>query len=104
MARKVKRFNAKARMVAKEAARRRDAKDIASGRVTEHALREQNALRCDVEVELPTLVLDADSQRRLAQLDAAIARGIADADAGRVHDIDDVRREMRERFRSKDPT
>ena len=27
---------------------------------------------------------------RLAALDAAIGRGIADADAGRVHDIDDV--------------
>ncbi len=27
---------------------------------------------------------------RLAALDAAIGRGIADADAGRVHDLDDV--------------
>lgn len=27
---------------------------------------------------------------RLAALDAAIARGIADADAGRLHDLDDV--------------
>ena len=27
---------------------------------------------------------------RMAALDAAIGRGIADADAGRVHDLDDV--------------
>jgi antitoxin ParD1/3/4 len=37
-------------------------------------------------------------ERRLAALDAAIARGIADADAGRVKDIDQVRTEMEERF------
>jgi antitoxin ParD1/3/4 len=37
-------------------------------------------------------------ERRLAALDAAIARGIADADAGRVKDIDQVRKEMEERF------
>lgn len=35
-----------------------------------------------------------ERERRLASLDAAIARGIADADAGRVHDSDQVRREL----------
>ncbi|MDC7681966.1 type II toxin-antitoxin system ParD family antitoxin [Asticcacaulis sp. BYS171W] len=32
-----------------------------------------------------------EREKRLAALDAAIARGIADADAGRVHDAEDVR-------------
>lgn len=31
-----------------------------------------------------------EREMRLAALDAAIKRGVADADAGRVHDIDDV--------------
>ena len=31
-----------------------------------------------------------ERETRLAALDAAIARGIADADAGRVHDLKDV--------------
>jgi len=31
-----------------------------------------------------------EREARLAALDAAIARGIADADAGRLHDLDDV--------------
>ena len=31
-----------------------------------------------------------EREARLAALDAAIARGIADADAGRVHDLDAV--------------
>ncbi|MCP1470995.1 antitoxin ParD1/3/4 [Sphingobium sp. OAS761] len=31
-----------------------------------------------------------ERETRLAALDASIARGIADADAGRVHDLDDV--------------
>lgn len=31
-----------------------------------------------------------ERESRLAALDAAIARGIADADAGRLHDLDDV--------------
>ena len=30
-------------------------------------------------------------KRKLAELDAALARGIADADAGRVHSIEEVR-------------
>ena len=39
-----------------------------------------------------------EQERRLQTLDAAIARGIADADAGRVHSIDDVRAEMQKYF------
>jgi len=31
-----------------------------------------------------------ERETRLAALDASIARGLADADAGRVHDIDEV--------------
>jgi antitoxin ParD1/3/4 len=42
-------------------------------------------------------------ERRLAALDGAIARGIADADAGRIKDIDQVRKEMEERFGSHAP-
>ena len=45
-----------------------------------------------------------DRQRRLGALDAAIARGIADAEAGRVQDLDEVRKEMHERFGSKNST
>ncbi|NJN37997.1 MAG: type II toxin-antitoxin system ParD family antitoxin [Acaryochloridaceae cyanobacterium CSU_3_4] len=36
--------------------------------------------------------------RHLEKLDAAIAQGVADAEAGRVQDIDDVRAELRGRF------
>ncbi len=39
---------------------------------------------------------------RLAALDSAIARGIADAEAGRVHDIDEVRTELRQRLAERD--
>lgn len=35
---------------------------------------------------------------RWATLDAAIARAIADADAGRLHSLDEVREQMRLRF------
>ena len=42
-----------------------------------------------------------ERQRRLAALDASIARGLADADADRIQDIDEVRRELRERFAAK---
>ena len=38
-----------------------------------------------------------ERDRRLEQLDAAIARGLADAEAGRVQDIDTVRAELRRR-------
>jgi len=42
-----------------------------------------------------------ERDRRLAALDSAIARGVADAEAGRVHGIDEVRAELRARFSSK---
>lgn len=45
-----------------------------------------------------------ERDRRLAALDTAIAHGLADAEAGRVQGIDEVRAEMRERFASKGST
>lgn len=39
-----------------------------------------------------------DRDRRLERLDTAIAQGVADAEAGQVQDIDDVRAELRGRF------
>jgi antitoxin ParD1/3/4 len=44
---------------------------------------------------------DEERARRLAQLDASIARGIADADAGRVHPADRVFGELRQRIQQK---
>jgi antitoxin ParD1/3/4 len=44
---------------------------------------------------------DEEKARRLAQLDASIARGIADADAGRVHPADQVFSELRQRIQQK---
>lgn len=43
-------------------------------------------------------------ERRLAALDGAIARGIADADAGRVQTVEEVRGELRTEFGSKEHT
>jgi antitoxin ParD1/3/4 len=42
------------------------------------------------EVLRDALRLMEEREKRLAALDAGIERGIADADAGRVHDLDDV--------------
>ena len=42
-----------------------------------------------------------DRDRRLAALDSAIARGVADAEAGRAHGIEEVRGELRARFATK---
>ena len=39
-----------------------------------------------------------EREARLAALDASIARGIADADAGRVYDVDDVADELTARY------
>lgn len=39
-----------------------------------------------------------EREQRLAALDAAIARGLADAEAGRVQDTGAVREELRRRF------
>lgn len=43
----------------------------------------RDLIRCDQDIT-------ADRERRLSALDASIARGLADADAGRVHDLDEV--------------
>jgi antitoxin ParD1/3/4 len=42
-----------------------------------------------------------ERDRRLAALDGAIARGIADAEAGRVQDVDEVQTDLRERLARK---
>jgi antitoxin ParD1/3/4 len=42
------------------------------------------------EVLRDALRMMEDRERKLAALDAAIARGLADGAAGRVHDLDDV--------------
>ncbi|MDR3462564.1 MAG: type II toxin-antitoxin system ParD family antitoxin [Beijerinckiaceae bacterium] len=39
-----------------------------------------------------------ERERKLGELDAAIQEGIADADAGRVHSVDEVRALIRTRF------
>lgn len=41
-----------------------------------------------------------EREQRLATLDAAIARGVADADAGRLQEIETVREELKRRFES----
>ncbi len=41
-----------------------------------------------------------ERESRLAALDAAIARGVADAQAGRVQDVETVRQELGKRFES----
>lgn len=40
-----------------------------------------------------------EREKRLALLDAALARGLADADAGRVRPADEVFEELKERYR-----
>ena len=40
-----------------------------------------------------------EREQRLAALEAAINRGIADADAGRVSDIEDVRKRLTARYK-----
>lgn len=42
-------------------------------------------------------------ERRLAALDAALARGIAELDAGQGQDAELVRKELRDRLRAKSP-
>ncbi|MFL9828064.1 type II toxin-antitoxin system ParD family antitoxin [Rhodoplanes sp. SY1] len=39
-----------------------------------------------------------EREQRLAALDAALARGVADADAGRVHPADELFAELRARY------
>ena len=42
-----------------------------------------------------------EREAKLAALDAAIARGIADAEAGRVHTVEEVRAHLREASRPR---
>jgi antitoxin ParD1/3/4 len=66
---------------------------------------ESGAYESDLDVIRAGLeALERDEQekaRRLAELDAALARGIADADAGRVHPAEEVFRELRERIQQR---
>lgn len=66
---------------------------------------DSGAYKSDVEVIRAGLrALDRDDEEkasRLAKLDDAIARGIADADAGRVHPAEKVFGELRERIQQK---
>ena len=39
-----------------------------------------------------------EREKALAALDAALERGLADADAGRVHDADEVFAELKARY------
>lgn len=39
-----------------------------------------------------------ERDRRLAKIDTAIARGLAEAEAARVQELDEVKAELRERF------
>ena len=41
-----------------------------------------------------------EREARLAELDASILRGIADSEAGRVHDLEDVVAELKTRYRA----
>lgn len=50
------------------------------------------------EVVRDALRLMEERERRLASLDAAIERGVADIEAGRVHDLDDVCDELEARY------
>ncbi len=45
-----------------------------------------------------------ERDRRLVALDAAIARGVADSEAGRVQSVAAVRTAMRKRFKGKGAT
>jgi antitoxin ParD1/3/4 len=65
------------------------------------AIREKvstGAYRTDSEVVREALRNWMEQERRLARLDAAIACAIADAEAGRVQDIDAARAELREHY------
>lgn len=42
-----------------------------------------------------------EREKRLAAMDALLAEGIADADAGRVHPADEVFAELRQRIRDR---
>jgi antitoxin ParD1/3/4 len=69
---------------------------------------ESGAYKSEVEVIRAGLrALDRDEEekaRRLIEFDAAIARGLADAKAGRVHPAEEVFNELRERIKQKAET
>jgi len=52
------------------------------------------------EVLRDALRLMEERERRLSSLDASIERGMADIDAGRVHDAEDVFKELKSRYAS----
>ena len=66
---------------------------------------DSGAYKSDVDViRAGLLALDRheeDVKRRLAEFDASIARGLADADAGRVRPAEEVFEELREHIRRK---
>jgi antitoxin ParD1/3/4 len=66
---------------------------------------DSGAYQSDIEViRAGLLALDRheeDVKRRLAALDASIARGLADAEAGRVRPAEEVFDELHERIRRK---
>jgi antitoxin ParD1/3/4 len=43
-----------------------------------------------------------EREKALAALDAALARGLADADAGRVHDAEDIFAVLRKRYAGRE--
>jgi antitoxin ParD1/3/4 len=51
------------------------------------------------EIVRDALRLLEERERKLAALDAAIARGLADIDAGHVYDADDVFDELERKYR-----
>jgi predicted transcriptional regulator len=46
--------------------------------------------------------VDSKDRMRLIELDAALARGIADAEAGRIRSVEDVRKEVARAIREID--
>jgi antitoxin ParD1/3/4 len=65
---------------------------------------DSGAYKSDVEViraGLRALDRAHEDRARMAQLDASIARGIADADAGRVHPGAQIFGELRQRIQQK---
>ncbi len=56
------------------------------------------------EVLRDALRLMEDRERRLASLDAAIERGLADIEAGRVRPAEDVFADLKARYAGKEPT
>jgi len=64
-------------------------------------VREQKAVSEVVRAGLRLLENDEDlRKRKLAELDAALARGIADAEAGRVVPAEEVFAELRARYQA----